>query len=148
MTHRIERFTSTLKHSLADILLNDAGNPHLKFVVITDILVNPDLKKARVFITIPGGAGGAGGAGGGNDTIDTVIRQLDHAKGYIKKILAQKMYLRYVPELVFIPAPTFDAIDAIDAVDVTDATDTIDATDAADAVDNFPPGTRLSDPNR
>lgn len=130
MTHRIERFTSTLKHSLADILLNDAGNPHLKFVVITDILVNPDLKKARVFITIPGGAGG------GNDTIDTVIRQLDHAKGYIKKILAQKMYLRYVPELVFIPAPTFDAIDAVDV------------TDATDAVDNFPPGTRLSDPNR
>jgi ribosome-binding factor A len=111
--------------------LNDAGNPHLKFVVITDILVNPDLKKARVFITIPGGAGG--------DTIDTVIRQLDHAKGYIKKILAQKMYLRYVPELIFIPTPTFDAIDAADAVDVTDATD--------DA-DNFPPGIRLSDPDR
>ncbi|MDQ1353680.1 MAG: ribosome-binding factor [Acidobacteriota bacterium] len=129
MTHRIERFTSTLKHSLADILLNDAGNPHLKFVVITDILVNPDLKKARVFITVPGNAGDASTG----DSIDTVIRQLDHAKGYIKKILAQKMYLRYVPELIFIPAPTFNAIDA---------------TDATDAVDNFQPGIRLSDPDR
>lgn len=128
MSHRIERFSSTLKHSLADILLNDAGNPHLKFVVITDILVNPDLKKARVFISIPGGAGG--------DTIDTVIRQLDHAKGYIKKLLAQKMYLRYVPDLVFIPAPTFGATDAADAADVIDNTDNID---------NFPPGNRLSE---
>jgi ribosome-binding factor A len=130
MTHRIERFTSTLKHSLADILLNDAGNPHLKFVVITDILVNPDLKKARVFITIPGGAG---------DTIDNAIRQLDHAKGYIKKLLAKKMYLRYVPELVFIPAPTFGT---------TDATDATDATDGVDGVDNFPPGIHIPDPDR
>ena len=119
MSHRIERFSSTLKHCLADILLNDAGNPHLKFVVITDILVNPDLKKARIFITIPGG-----GSGDSGDTIDTVIRQLDHAKGYIKKILAQKMYLRYVPELIFIPAPTFDS---------------------SDAGDNFPPGIPGSD---
>jgi len=116
MSHRIERFSSTLKQCLADILLNDAGNPHLKFVVITDIVVNPDLKKAKVFITISGDSG---------DTIDAVIRQLDHAKGYIKKILAQKMYLRYVPELVFIPTPIIDAFD------------TFDATDAGD---NFPPG--------
>ncbi len=107
MSHRIERFSSTLKQCLADILLNDAGNPHLKFVVITDIVVHPDLKKARVFITIPGGVDSSDSG----DTIDDVIRQLEHAKGYIKKILAQKMYLRYVPELVFIPTPTFAAVD-------------------------------------
>lgn len=124
MSHRIERFSSTLKHSLADILLNDAGNPHLKFVVITEILVAPDLKKARVFITLPGGSG---------DTIDEVIRHLDHAKGYIKKILAQKMYLRYVPELIFIPAPTFGNID------------TPDAEDNGDGDVQFPPA--IPDPN-
>lgn len=107
MSHRIERFSSTLKQCLADILLNDAGNPHLKFVVITDIVVHPDLKKARVFITIPGGVDSSDSG----DTIDDVIRQLEHAKGYIKKILAQKMYLRYVPELVFIPTPTIAAVD-------------------------------------
>ncbi|MCX6583542.1 MAG: 30S ribosome-binding factor RbfA [Candidatus Aminicenantes bacterium] len=122
MSHRIERFSSTLKQRLADILLNDAGNPHLKFVVITDIVVNPDLKKARVFITIPGAD-----SGGSDDAIDAVIRQLDHAKGYIKKILAQKMYLRYVPELVFVPTPIIDAFDA------------------ADAGDNFSPGIPGSD---
>lgn len=103
MSHRIERFASTLKQCLADILLNEAGNPHLKSVIITDIIVNPDLKKARVYITVSGGG----------DTIESVTHQLDQAKGYIKKLLAQKMYLRYIPELIFIAAPPVDMFDKL-----------------------------------
>ncbi|HLP60550.1 MAG TPA: 30S ribosome-binding factor RbfA [Candidatus Deferrimicrobium sp.] len=101
MSHRIERFSSTLKQSLADILLNDSANPHFKHVIISDIVVNPDLKRARVYITVSGDS-----AAGGD--IDNVIRQLEQARGFIKKILAQKMYLRYVPELVFVPTPAVD----------------------------------------
>lgn len=103
MSHRIERFTSTLKQCLADILLNEAGNPHLKSVIITDIIVNPDLKRARVYISVSGGG----------DSSESVIRQLEQAKGYIKKLLAQKMYLRYVPELIFIAAPPDDIFDKL-----------------------------------
>lgn len=105
MSHRIERFASTLKQCLADILLNEAGNPHLKSVIITDIIVNPDLKRARVYITVSGGSGG--------DTIESVTHQLEQAKGYIKKLLAQKMYLRYIPELIFIATPPVDIFDKL-----------------------------------
>ncbi len=92
MSSRIERFSSTLKNAIADILLHEVQNPHLKLAVIMDIIVTPDLKKARIFIdTLPG------------VTHADAIRELDRARGFIKKKLAQKMVLKYMPELYFLP---------------------------------------------
>jgi len=99
MSHRIERFSSTLKHSLAEILLNDVNNPHLKYVSITEVLVSPDLKKARVFVTCAADAVPEQGEPG------ELLRHLDRAKGFIKKTLARRMYMKYVPELVFVVTP-------------------------------------------
>ena len=96
MSHRIERFTSTLKHCLGDILLNEIDNPQLQFLSISEILVSPDLKTAKVFITGPG-----------ND-VDQLIKKLTKAKGFIKKKLPQKMALKYVPELIFLKDPGFE----------------------------------------
>lgn len=96
MSHRIERFASTLKHSLGDILMNEMANPELQFLSIADVLVSPDLKRAKVYISVPG------------DNINQVIVTLAKAKGYIKKKLPQKMALKYVPELIFLKDPGFE----------------------------------------
>ena len=98
MSHRIERFSSTLRHSLADILMNDINNPHLKSVSITDVRVSPDLKKARVYITSSSG-----------EKMQDIIHHLEHARGFIKKILAQRMYLKYVPEFLFLIDDSMDS---------------------------------------
>ncbi|MCU0289194.1 MAG: 30S ribosome-binding factor RbfA [Acidobacteria bacterium] len=123
MSHRLERFSSTLKQNLADILLNEAANPHFKQVIITDIVVTPDLKKARIYITTPP-----------HDTVN-IIRQLDQAKGFIKKILAQKMYLRYVPELTFVSTPP-DIFSNLQK-EVSDDTKTPDAPGSPGTPGNF-----------
>lgn len=91
MVHRVERFSSTLKQALADIIMNDIANPLLKSVVITEIIVPPDLKKARVFVNTVTG-----------EDVETLIPQLERAKGFIKRALARKMYLKYVPDLIFV----------------------------------------------
>jgi ribosome-binding factor A len=97
MSHRIERFSSTLKQSLADIMINDINNPHLKSVSIKDVIISPDFKKARIYVT-PAISGERGDCYGADD----LIRQLIHAKGFIKRILAKRMHLKYIPELSFI----------------------------------------------
>ncbi len=97
MSHRIERFSSTLKQSLADIMLNDINNPHLKSVSIKEVIVSPDLKKARVYVTCA-----IGEERGDCHDSDDLIRQLTRAKGFIKRTLAQRMYLKHIPELLFI----------------------------------------------
>ena len=93
MSHRIERFASTLKHCLGDILLNEIDNPELQFLSITEILLSSDLKSAKVFISAPG------------NNVDQLILGLTKAKGFIKKKLPQKMALKYVPELIFLKDP-------------------------------------------
>jgi ribosome-binding factor A len=94
MSHRKERFSSTLKQCLAEILLVEMNNPLFKSVFLVDVVVADDLKKARVFVsstsvTAPG-------------DIDPLLAQLTKAKGYIKRSLAKRMVLKYVPDLVFI----------------------------------------------
>jgi ribosome-binding factor A len=94
MSHRVERFSSTLKHCLADILIDEINDPKLKTVVITEIITAQDLKKAKIFVAAAVG------------DVDEIIMHLTKAKGFIKRTLAKRMYLKYVPELVFLKDET------------------------------------------
>lgn len=94
MSRRIERFTSTLKHCLAEIVLNQVKNPKLKTAVISNVIVEPTLKKARVFVASP------------VEDPDETVHRLEKAKGFIKRELGRQMYLKYVPELLFIKDDT------------------------------------------
>lgn len=96
MSHRVERFSSTLKHCLADILLYEANNPHLKSVSIANVIVSRDLKKANIFVY------------SSNINPDDLIRELTGASGFIKKSLAKKMYLKYIPELYFLKNESYE----------------------------------------
>lgn len=95
MSHRVERFASTLKHVVAGIIANDINDPILKKAAISEIIIEPDLRKARIFITSASG------------DLNLIMEHLDKAKGYIKRAVGKQMYLRYVPELIFIKEPTF-----------------------------------------
>jgi ribosome-binding factor A len=90
MSHRIERFASTLKHCIAEILVNEMNNPILKNIVICDVLVEKDLRKAKIYVSSP------------VDELDEIVAQLIKAKGFIKREIGGRMYLKYVPELIFV----------------------------------------------
>ncbi len=90
MSHRIERFASTLKHCIADILVNEMGNPILRNVVISDVVVEHDLRKAKIYVSSP------------IDDLDEIVVQLTKAKGIIKRSVGKRMYLKYIPDLLFV----------------------------------------------
>ena len=94
MSHRKERFSSTLKQCLADIMLVEMNNPLFKSVFITKVETADDLKKAWVFVSSLSIAGPG--------DIEPMIAELTKAKGFIKRSLAKRMVLKYVPDLVFI----------------------------------------------
>ena len=98
MSFRLEKFASTMQQALGEILSRESLNPDIKLATIQRVLPAPDLKRATVFIGCPAGAEKA------------VLEQLAGAAGFIKKQLAGKMILRYMPELVF----TLDAGAAIE----------------------------------
>ncbi|KAF5433504.1 ribosome-binding factor A [Candidatus Methanophagaceae archaeon] len=90
MTYRKQRFISTLKQSLGDILLNEIHNPELQFISISEVSISNDLKKARIYVSSP------------TQNIENIIEQLNKAKGFIKKRLPEKMSLKYVPVVPWI----------------------------------------------
>jgi len=89
MPYRLEKFASTMKQALAEILVKESLNPDFKFITIARLELSTDLKKAEVFISSPLHA------------LDDVLEQLQHSLGFIKRQLAKKMILRYMPELHF-----------------------------------------------
>ena len=80
MSYRIEKFASNLKHCLAEILLNHANDPSFK----------PDLKKVRIYISTM-------------EDIDQMLIRLNKAKGFLRKNLAERLYVKQVPDLIFAP---------------------------------------------
>lgn len=107
MTYRKQRFISTLKQSLGDILLNEIHNPELQFISISEVSISNDLKKARIYVSSP------------TQNIENIIEQLNKAKGFIKKRLPEKMSLRYVPELDFYEDAGFEMDQKISDMDQT-----------------------------
>lgn len=89
--NRIDRVNQQMKREIGNILLREMSDPRLKFVSITHVETSKDLRSARVFFSVLGDSGSAKEAEHG----------LDNAKGYVRKLVGQKLTLRYTPELHF-----------------------------------------------
>ena len=53
MTHRIEQVESTLRKALAQVLQRSISDPRIRGMVsITDVDVSPDMKQAKVYVSV------------------------------------------------------------------------------------------------
>jgi ribosome-binding factor A len=91
---RIEKVNSSIKRELASIiLLGDIHDPRISFVTIISVDVSKDLQHAKVkFSVLP-------------DTqqkINAAIAGFESCRGYIRKLISQRVVLRYTPEFHFI----------------------------------------------
>ncbi len=88
---RADRVGGLIHESLSKLLQKSISDPRLESVSITGIKVSPDLKLAKVYFVI-------------SDHISTkeeAFAGFKKAKGFIKYSLAQKLKLRYMPDLQF-----------------------------------------------
>lgn len=103
---RSDRVGGLIKKILSELLLKDIKDPRLKMTSITDVAVSADLKSARIYFTTVGDAGRRQEAADGFKT----------ALGYLKRELAPKLGLRYMPELKFFYDESFDYASRIDTI--------------------------------
>ena len=89
MAYRQEKFASTLREALGEILGRESLDPELRRVTVLRVRPSPDLKRAAVFVACPA------------DAAASVLGHLQGAAGFIKKLLARRMRLRSMPELDF-----------------------------------------------
>ena len=91
-THRHERVGEEIAHEINAMLAGELKDPRLEgSVIASEVRVQPDMKCARVFITVKGTS---------EEQADA-IKALEHAAGFIRHELVERLQLRRLPELHF-----------------------------------------------
>ncbi len=91
MSIKIDRINHMLVKEISYILNQEIKDKDIKFVTVTAVRTTTDLSYAKVYITVL------------NEKYKVeTLKALDHAKGYIKKLLADRVEIRHIPELEFI----------------------------------------------
>jgi ribosome-binding factor A len=91
-SHRHERVAEEIAHEINAMLAGELKDPRLEgMVVVSEVRVQPDLKHARVFISIRGTEA---------EQVEA-MKALEHAAGFIKRELVERLQLRRLPELHF-----------------------------------------------
>src|SRR6266536_2041844 len=94
MSRRTERVGELLREELSEILQRQMKDPRLNVLLsITEVSVSPDLKTARVYLSVMG------------DQTEQMnaLRAATDATPYLRRELRPRLSsLRYVPELMFV----------------------------------------------
>jgi ribosome-binding factor A len=92
MSLRLQRVRELLKEEVSHILMREMKDPRLGFVTVTDVDVSADLRHARVYVSVLGS----------KEEREATMEVLEHAAGFVRRTLGERIRLRYIPELVFV----------------------------------------------
>ncbi len=89
MSQRIDRVDELLRQEIGRILAKEVQDPHIGFATVTDVETTPDLRHARVWVSVIGGA---------RERAAT-LAALERAMGYVRHELGVRLRLRRIPAL-------------------------------------------------
>jgi ribosome-binding factor A len=90
-SRRQQRISEFLKEEISQIILHKLSDPRLGFVTVTKVETAPDIKTAKVYVSVMGD----------DAIISRTMRGLKDSKGYIQAEVASKLSTRYSPVLSF-----------------------------------------------
>lgn len=100
---RPERVQEALRQEISMIIHHEIKDPRIGFLTVTRVELTKDLRYAKVYFSVLGEVKDKKNA----------LHGLNSAKGYIKGLLADKIKLRFMPELDFRIDNTFEQISEI-----------------------------------
>ena len=89
---RIDKINQQVKREVGRIIQEELSDPRLQFVTITEADVSKDLRNARISFSVLGDM----------SQIHAAQQALDRAKGMVRRLLGQRVELRYLPDLFFV----------------------------------------------
>jgi len=89
---RIDRVNALLQRALAQIISEELNDPRISFATVTAVETTPDLRTARVHVSVLGDESSSREA----------LAALERAKRHLRKALGDRTELRYVPDLTFV----------------------------------------------
>jgi ribosome-binding factor A len=80
-----------LKHEISAIIAQEVKDPRVGFATVTEVKVSPDLRYARVLVSVLGSPVEK------QETFAALVR----ATGFIRRLIGARIKLRHTPELSF-----------------------------------------------
>ena len=90
-TARMRRVDEAMRQVIGDALAQELKDPRIGFVTVTDVKTSPDLRHARVYVSVMGD----------DATQAASIDGLQSAHGYLQSRVAGELRLKRTPELNF-----------------------------------------------
>lgn len=91
MSIKTQRIASNIVKELSYILAYEVKDEDIKFVTVTDCKLAPDLSYAKIYVTVFD-----------KEKIDSTMKSLKDASGFIRRELANRVEMRHTPELEFV----------------------------------------------
>lgn len=88
---RSDRVGGLIKQKLAELLQKEISDPRLAMITITDVKMSRDLRIAKVYFS----------TSDDKHPRQDVLDGFQRARGFVKRELAQRLGLRYMPDLKF-----------------------------------------------
>jgi ribosome-binding factor A len=105
--HRLLRINESIKAVLSSIITSEGlKDPRVGFVTVTGVETSPDLRHAKVFVSVLGG----------QDERDACMEALEHSRGYLQARLNTALHMKRTPQLEFHYDSTLDTALHIDAL--------------------------------
>ena len=99
------RIASSISRNISDIILFELKNSVFKLVSVNQVNVTNDYSFAKVYVSHLDAR-----------KVDEAVSELNAKKGLIRSLLAKKMDIYKVPELLFIKDDTYDNGEKIEAI--------------------------------
>jgi ribosome-binding factor A len=96
-TDRMRRVNESVRQVLSESL-GDLKDPRIGFVTVTGVETSPDLRHAKVFVSVLGSA----------KKRDATISGLNSSHGVLQAALARELRLKRTPQLTFEYDPTVE----------------------------------------
>jgi len=88
---RQERISEAIRKEVSLIVHDKLKDPRVGFVTITSVEVTKDLRNAKVFFSVLGGP----------EDVKKTQDALDSALGLVRSLVAQRLAMRFAPEIIF-----------------------------------------------
>ena len=95
---RIRRINEAMREVLSGAITSELKDPRVGFVTVTAVETSPDLRHARVFVSVLGNPGER----------RRTLKALDSAHGFLQRRVAAELRIKNTPQLQFIYDDTAD----------------------------------------
>jgi ribosome-binding factor A len=113
---RQDQLGEVITHELSDLIRTRVKDPRVGFASITGVEVSADLRHAKVFVSVMGN----------DQERQGTLAALTHAAGFLRHELAQRLTIRYTPEITFrLDESIAHGVHLIDLINKVSSSDTV-----------------------